>query len=380
MKVFNLLKCFTISYLLIGAMTTCNVIHAQTTAKENINNTQLPKLVIDNQRQEIIIPNILGYQVLKADLHIHTVFSDGSVWPTIRVDEAWKEGIDVISITDHIEHAPKAKYIDCSDKNAPYNIAKDKANEMGIILLRGGEVTREMSPGHLNAVGISDANLLNKESWEEALDNALRDGAFVFWNHPGWRAQQPDTTLWMKEHEVLYQKGIIRGIEVFNEKEWYPIALDWAIEKGIAPIANSDIHGVAGYFYDYSRYHRPMTLLLASKRNEAGVMDALKNARTIAYFEDILAGDKKYLVALFLESISVERLDSTSYIVKNSSDLRFNLELDGNTYTISPRSTIRYDISNNYPSIINVTNMRTGSKSCLEISPEKLIKKNHRQN
>ncbi|MGB0392912.1 MAG: PHP domain-containing protein, partial [Flavobacteriaceae bacterium] len=29
-----------------------------------------------------------GLQLLSTDLHIHTVFSDGSVWPDIRVQEA----------------------------------------------------------------------------------------------------------------------------------------------------------------------------------------------------------------------------------------------------------------------------------------------------
>ncbi len=30
-------------------------------------------------------PNILGYKTLKCDFHQHTVFSDGDVWPSIRV-------------------------------------------------------------------------------------------------------------------------------------------------------------------------------------------------------------------------------------------------------------------------------------------------------
>ena len=34
-----------------------------------------------------------GKHFISADLHIHTVFSDGSVWPTIRVDEALRDSI-----------------------------------------------------------------------------------------------------------------------------------------------------------------------------------------------------------------------------------------------------------------------------------------------
>ena len=43
-------------------------------------------------RENIVIPDVNGYKVLKCDFHTHTVFSDGLVWPTIRLQEAWSEG------------------------------------------------------------------------------------------------------------------------------------------------------------------------------------------------------------------------------------------------------------------------------------------------
>lgn len=52
----------------------------------------------------------------KADLHTHTMFSDGRVTPEWRVDEAWMDGLDVVAITDHIENRPYVvripKYLD----------------------------------------------------------------------------------------------------------------------------------------------------------------------------------------------------------------------------------------------------------------------------
>ena len=66
---------------------------------------------LGQSRREIHFPDILGYKTLKCDLHMHTVFSDGLVWPTARVDEAWREGLDAISITDHIEYQPHKKDI-----------------------------------------------------------------------------------------------------------------------------------------------------------------------------------------------------------------------------------------------------------------------------
>lgn len=52
---------------------------------------------------KIVIPNVEGYKTLKGDFHIHTVFSDATVWPVTRVHEAIWEGLDVIAITDHID-------------------------------------------------------------------------------------------------------------------------------------------------------------------------------------------------------------------------------------------------------------------------------------
>jgi hypothetical protein len=54
-------------------------------------------------------PDIPGYKTLKTDLHIHSVFSDGSVWPDIRVQEALRDNLDVISLTEHLEYQPHIK-------------------------------------------------------------------------------------------------------------------------------------------------------------------------------------------------------------------------------------------------------------------------------
>ena len=51
-------------------------------------------------RQEIIIPQVNGYNVYKVDLHTHTMFSDGQAMPDFRVKEAWCDGLDAIAITD----------------------------------------------------------------------------------------------------------------------------------------------------------------------------------------------------------------------------------------------------------------------------------------
>ena len=52
------------------------------------------------ERLEVDFPDLPGYVTLKADLHMHTIYSDGSVLPAIRAKEAWRNGLDVFAITD----------------------------------------------------------------------------------------------------------------------------------------------------------------------------------------------------------------------------------------------------------------------------------------
>ncbi|MBQ2424816.1 MAG: histidinol-phosphatase, partial [Alistipes sp.] len=55
------------------------------------------------RRTEIVIPQVKGFTCYKGDFHIHTSYSDGQVNPNGRVIEAWRDGLDVIAITDHYE-------------------------------------------------------------------------------------------------------------------------------------------------------------------------------------------------------------------------------------------------------------------------------------
>ncbi len=74
-------------------------------------------------RREVKIPDIPGYRTLKCDFHIHTVFSDGAVWPSVRPEEAWREGLDAIAITEHIEYQPHAEDLPTSH-NRSFEIAR----------------------------------------------------------------------------------------------------------------------------------------------------------------------------------------------------------------------------------------------------------------
>lgn len=343
---------------------------------QSVNNIQLSNIQTDHSRKNINIPNIPGYITLKCDFHIHTIFSDGVVWPEVRVQEAWEEGLDAISITDHIENQPSKKYVG-GDHNASYDVALKKAQETRILLIKGGEITRGMPPGHLNALFLSDVNLLATETPFQAIEAAVKQNAFIIWNHPGWKAQQPDTCLWWPEHEVLYKKGWIHGIEVFNEKEWYPIALDWCINKNLAVFANSDIHDINAHFYDVVNGHRPMTLVFCKEKTVNSIREAMFANRTVAFFDNKLAGKEEYLEAIFRASIEIDFLYKNKdlgcnyYCVRNSSDINFIIESSKKEVVIYAKSSkiISFPIEGREKEI-KVKNMLTGSGKCLQIAVE----------
>lgn len=355
-------------YLLIVLLVVFSV---STYAQSDINNTQLTNMHRKSYRKNINLPNIEGYETLKCDFHINTMFSDGVVWPTVRVMEAWEEGLDAISITDHIEHIPHKKYLN-ADHNASYEIAKSLAEEKDIILIRGGEVTRDMPPGHFNGLFLKDVNKLDVPDAMDALREIKRQGGFVLWNHPGWLAQSPDTTIWHSFHRKAYEEGLINGIEVFNEKEWYPIAMDWCIDNDITVIGNTDIHDVCGHYYDLQNGHRPMTLVFAKERTQEAIKEALFAGRTLAWFDGKLAGKEAIAKEFFLASLKIRSLNKTnSYEFANHSAVSYTLILKGGkTIYIPKEGIIVLSIDDEEAKSATVTNVitRTGKNLVLDIS------------
>jgi predicted metal-dependent phosphoesterase TrpH len=280
-------------------------------------------------RKVVNVPDISGFTTLKCDFHMHTVFSDGTVWPTVRVKEAWEEGLDAISITDHIEYLPHSKDIN-ADHNRSFEIAQPLADELNVLLVKATEITRDMPPGHLNALFITNANLLERDDVMDALREAREQGAFIFWNHPGWKSQQPDTTLWWETHTQLYENDLMHGIEVFNSSSYYPEALDWANEKKLTMFGNTDVHGPM----EVKDGHRAMTLVFAKSRTLDGIKEALFSRRTVVYFGNTMVGESKYLEPLFFESLDFDKTSlrltnkaSKSVYIKNNSDVDYELEL-----------------------------------------------------
>ena len=328
---------------------------------KDLNNIQMTDIHKEDSRKVINVPNILGLETLKCDFHMHTIFSDGVVWPTVRVDEAWQEGLDAIAITDHIENNPSKMFVG-GDDNSSFEIAKPYAKKKNIILVRGGEISRDMPPGHFNALFLTDVNALDKENFMDAFEAAKKQGAFIVWNHPGWKAQQPDTCKWWDIHTKLFEKGMLNAVEVFNEKEFYPVTLDWCNEKNIAYMAASDIHGIIASTYNLDEYNRPLTLVFAKDRTEESLREALFAGRTVAWFVNYLAGKEEYLREIFEASINTafqnENEHGKNYLVKNISDIPFTLVSDdGTSFILTANSESMVNIPNGNNAKFEVSNL-----------------------
>ncbi len=291
--------------------------------------TVITELERAHTRDTIRVPDIRGLKAIKCDFHMHTVFSDGLLWPEVRVQEAWEEGLDAIAITDHIEYQPHKTYVSGS-LNSSYELALPKAKELGILLIHGGEITREMPPGHLNVLFAKDVERINLEDDEAAIMEAYNQGAFIFWNHPCWKKQQPDSCIMFRIHKDLIKNKIIAGIEVFNEIEWYPCALDWCLENNLAVISSSDIHEVTAHYYAMDKWRRPMTLVFASEKTHESLKYALFAGQTVAWFGKYIAGREDLLNELFIQSISIKKNGKTKQgetiiNLTNTSDFIFEI-------------------------------------------------------
>ena len=304
---------------------------------------RLDEFKLPSKRNIIHIPNVNGHLVLKCDFHMHTVFSDGHVWPNVRVQEAWQEGLDAISLTEHMEYQPNKDNVS-TDHNRSYELAVNLAKENNLLLIKGTEVTRNTPPGHFNALFIGDANkyvdVRDENLDQESLDRVNKDGAFVFWNHPGWKATQIKGSYeWLPFIEKQYQEKKIQGIEVVNGLGFHSKALDWGLDRNLTIIGNTDMHNLMAHTYDLGRdgVHRTMTLVMAKERSPEGIREALNSGRTVAWSSKYLFGKEEHIKAIYDACVSLspvyhEKSNAKGavtkyYEIRNNSDLYFELKL-----------------------------------------------------
>ena len=284
--------------------------------------------------RKISFPDIKGYKTLSCDLHTHTVFSDGSVWPSIRVAEANKDGLDAIAVTEHIEYQAYKDDIPHPDRNRSYDLTKKYAKGSDLMVIAGTEITKKMPPGHANAIFVKDVNKIMNDDYMKAYEAARKQGAFVFWNHPHWIGQRKDASVKVfDEVEELINKRLLHGIEVTNERTYSNQAIQAAIDHDLTMIGTSDVHDLVDWDYKIPEGgHRPVTLVFSKRKNLKDLKRSLFQGRTVVWYNNILIGKNEWITPLINASLTI---DSVGFYkkyelgvikIRNHSDARFILK------------------------------------------------------
>ena len=325
--------------------------------------------------RKIDIPDVDGYVTLKVDLHMHTVNSDGDVSPRLRVQEAFVEGLDAIALTDHQPAFGKPAGWDYDQS---YRQALNEARSRDILLIRGMELSHNQNDiGHLNILFIKDCNdykipmPFDRNDAHNALVQAQEEGAWVTGNHPGWPDQNSELgQFWISEIEA----GRIQGMEVFNSYEFYPLAIAHINKYNLAFIGASDEHRAISFEYDLTKAMRPMTFVFAEERSVEAIHDALKARRSVAYANNLLAGDAKWLLKLFKGSLKIEKIEDRGSTIRtrifNQSDIDYFLDCGQPSKTIRIPAHRYFDEERSKLDMglqYRVTNMFISSTECLSV-------------
>lgn len=284
--------------------------------------------------RSIIFPDIPGYKTLRCDLHQHTVFSDGSVWPDIRVMEALKDSLDAISLTEHLEYQPHKQDIPHADRNRSYQVALKEAKDHQLIIIHGSEITRRAPLGHCNAIFINDANKLLLDDSIAVFREAKKQGAFIFWNHPSWPSTNTDRVAVLTDlHKMLIKEKLLDGIEVANDQSYYDEALQIALDNDLTMMGTSDIHKLIDWDFAVSKGgHRPLTLVFAKEKTAESIKEALFGKRTVAYYKNLLIGRNEFLIPLIQHSLIIksakyiDKLEVLSVLFENKTNAEFILQ------------------------------------------------------
>ena len=354
------------------------------------------------QRTEIKLPVIDGYTPYKADLHTHTIFSDGHLSMDARVREVWVDGLDVMAVTEHLEYRPHekdmVKYLRDYTKNGPkventsfasdnrpasaadihvdfnypVEVARKIGKAYGITIIPGIEITRKEEGwfSHFNALFTTDNNAIYAPETIESIRNAKKQGALVMHNHPGWRHLDMKITKFEKR---VYDAGLLDGIEIMNGTEFYPQAIERAQKYNLFVSSNTDAHNPTAERYEKYGALRNMTIIYAKDQSLQSLREAIEARRTLAYSFGTLAGDEELLRKFFEASVTARKTyvsgsGTAEVIITNNSSVSWLLaredekmvELEGN-------SSITLRFSPSKSNVITVLNTWYGENQHLVV-------------
>ena len=334
-------------------------------------------LVNNLNRTEIVTPQVNGYNVYKADLHIHTLFSDGEVAPALRIAEAWTDGLDIIAITDHLEartyerkmlkalagynadgkphhysHAGAVKKKpDNTGVKSNLNIAFKHADHQAkreyphLLVIKGTEIGREPTQmGHFNALFIKDIQGVYDRDIKESFRKVKEQGGLLVHNHPAYRRKTTDKSEWQ---EGIYAEKWFDGVEIVNGSTFYPKMVRRCIEENLFMVAATDAHRPTTAKDRRLGIFRTHTLIFAKENTQEAIKEALLERRTLGYCGDNLMGKEELLKDLFNASVECKLVSNPNkgkeriFIVTNNSSYPYTLRRGRSFITLEPFKSVR---------------------------------------
>ena len=310
-----------ITLLALGLIITCSVFaqeyhtHYQSATEPQ---TLLPiGCAPRSTRYEIVLPNVNGYNLYTADLHMHTTYSDGTLNVKGRTQEAWRDGLDIIVSSDHMSIRPvegtegqtttdevKAKRGARVAKSATAVVKMGES--LGLLVIPGVELTGDArTQGHFNALFTTDNKAIYDYDGIQAIRNARAQGALIMHNHPGWRHKTLDRTPF---EEQAYAENLVDGVEIMNGYYFYPRAIEEAKSRKWFMAATTDIHATTAQTYREKGYLRNMTIVFAKDLTLKDIRESLEARRTLAYSFGVVAGEEALLKEFFTASIKTKKL------------------------------------------------------------------------
>ena len=353
------------------------------------------------KRTNFVLPQVDGLNCYTADLHVHSMFSDGEVSPEERVKEAWIDGLDIMAMTDHIEtrrqersmlkflkgYSPDGQGFQdintrCSrgvhadergipsDMNYSANLAMKTAKRYypEVTVIKGIEISREpVHIGHYCALWTKDNNAIYSVDDAQAIRNAKAQGALITHNHPGWERKSTDYTEFEKK---VYAEGLIDGVEISNSRNFYPEIVGRAIEKKLYMVSATDIHATSASIFGKENFYRDMTLIFAKDKSEKSLRKALLSQKTLGYCGGYVIGEKTLLTKFFNASVTaILRKEGTKHYyitLVNNTSFDYNIVYKGVTYKLSAFSAIPLTLKKDSP-VYTVENMIHTDNQSLDI-------------
>lgn len=276
-----------------------------------------PTLKINNPYQSIEWDRVVQH---KANLHTHTVRSDGSLNPQVVVDEYHDMGYTILAITDHNEVTyPWTEFSSMEPSNTSLNrlaenpdryeqpfVFEDRSPaDLGMIAIQANELS---APHHTGSFfnAFNDRQENEEDSWQGIADQGGIGVVF----HPGrYQNRNPEkySTAWYTEKFLEFPHLV--GLEIYNQGDRYPndrilydsLLLQLMPQRNLWAFSNDDMHGRNALGCNWNVF--PLSELTADN-----VRDAMQQG---SFYYVYAPTGQQGPVAPSIQSVSVDQKQST---------------------------------------------------------------------